>query len=636
MRFTFIVAALPVFFVAWYVGSTVSDVSFNMRRREIGLLLTKGFSRRQLFSMFFFEAALIGIAGGLLGILLSLTLSPLFVTVVGGQIAGIPVLAPESTALTVAFAVIITFLAVYRPARRASSMTTMDALREYVYVEEVKPYKRLGPWLAFILGSFKIAVFLLGINFQAEMMRMGFSNILLFILLSIVGVIDAILTYIGPFLFFWGFTKIFIRGSLRFQELTGRAARFLGDLGELATRSVQRNPARAAAVAFLIAFIIGYSFQVIGTLASEQDFGIRQTYFNVGADISLELTSPTNTSNIMVLIQNNVTELKSITAEYTFYASSGLETSPSMQLRGINPQEWLSTAFYENEFFSGSSVKEAFESLGSSNHTIILARSYATALNRKVSETITVSFGDQTRELTIAGFYGTDLPQSQFGYMEFGIGSYSWSYVPEGLYREMLGTAGSGSARILVKLESSADGKGVADKIEAIPEVKAEMSSISSVAEQLEQNQSNYVVTGSLNILRLGVVFIVIAASVGTGLVAFVSLGERKREASIMSVRGLSFKQMLIMLLTENLSVVLFAMFLGAVVGLIVVHGTIASTNAMQIFSVSPVTRRMVFPSDSLLILFTSFVSVFVSTIIPAVLMAKIYSSRLERTVREV
>jgi len=330
MRFTFIIAALPVFFVAWYVGSTVSDVSFNMRRREIGLLLTKGFSRRQLFSMFLFEAALIGIAGGLLGILLSLTLSPLFVAVVGGQIAGIPVLAPESIALTVAFAMIITFLAAYRPAKRASSMATVDALREYVYVGEVKPYKRLGPWLAFGLGSFKIAVFLLGINFQAEMMRMGFSNVLLFILLSIVSVIDGILTYIGPFLFFWGFTKIFISGSLKFQQLAGRAAKFLGDLGELATRSVQRNPARAAAVAFLIAFIIGYSFQVIGTLASEQDFGVRQTYFNVGADVSLELTSATNTSKIMALIQNNVTELKSIAAEYTFYASSGLEGSPSM------------------------------------------------------------------------------------------------------------------------------------------------------------------------------------------------------------------------------------------------------------------------------------------------------------------
>jgi len=306
-----------------------------------------------------------------------------------------------------------------------------------------------------------------------------------------------------------------------------------------------------------------------------------------------------------------------------------------MQLRGINPQEWLSAAFYENEFFSGTSVEAAFQSLGSNNHTIILARSYATALNKEVGDVITVAFGDQTRELTIVGLYGTDLPQYPYGYMPYNVGGYSWSYAPEGLYREMQATGGS-SARILAKLEGSADGKAVADQIEAIPEVKAETSSISSVAEQLEQNQSNYMVTGSLNILRLGVVFIVIAASVGTALVAFVSLGERRREASIMSVRGLSFRQMLTMLLIENLSIVLFSMLLGTIVGLIVVRGTVASTNAMQIFSVSPVVRRMVFPPDSLLILLASFALVFASTVIPAALMAKIYSSRLERTVREV
>ncbi|NIV44444.1 hypothetical protein GWN49_06150, partial [Candidatus Bathyarchaeota archaeon] len=58
---------------------------------------------------------------------------------------------------------------------------------------------------------------------------------------------------LGPVLFFWGLTKLLIRGSMKFQELTTKATSFLGDLGALATRNVQRNPARAAAVAFLIA-----------------------------------------------------------------------------------------------------------------------------------------------------------------------------------------------------------------------------------------------------------------------------------------------------------------------------------------------------------------------------------------------
>jgi len=637
MRFTFIIAALPVFFVAWYMGSTVSDVSFNLRRREIGLLLTKGFSRRQLLWMFLFEAGLIGLIGGLLGIVLSLMFSPFFVAAAGGQFSGAAVIGPDSVALTVAFAVIITFLSFYRPARRASNMATVDALREYMYVEEVKPYKRLWPWVAFLLGSFKMAVFLLGINFQAEMLRLGFppANILLFILLTIVVIIDGILNYIGPFLFFWGFTKIFIRGSLKFQEIVARAAKFLGDLNELATKSVQRNPARAAAVAFLIAFIIGYSVQIVGTLASEQDFGVRETYFRVGSDVSVQLPSSANASQVMQAIQTNVTEVESITTEYNLRGSTSLEPyREQMQLTAVDPGNWLSTAYYESDLFSGRSVEEAFEIMRSNNYTVILERNYATALDKEVDDVVSVTFGeDTTVDLRVVGFFGRELPQMQdevrpYFYMQY------WSYAPEGLYHELRDEVLSySSARVLIKLKSGSDGEAVTNKIR---DLDINVDSVSSVAAQLKERQSNYIVTGSLNILRLGVVFIVVAASVGTGLVTFVSLRERRREASIMGVRGLSFRQLVAMLLTENLAVVVFSVLLGAVVGLVVVRGTIASSNAFTIFSYTPLSRRMVFPPDALLTLATSFALVFASTILPVILMAKIYSSRLERTVREV
>jgi putative ABC transport system permease protein len=642
MRFLFIIAALPVFFVAWYMGSTVSDVSFNLRRREVGLLLTKGFSRRQLFWMFLFEAALIGLLGGLIGIVLSLTLSPWFVAVAGGQFIGVPVIGPDSIVLTVAFAVIITFLSAYRPARRASNMAAVDALREYMYVEEVKPYKRLLPWTAFVLGSFKIVVLLLGINFRAEMMRLGspLANIFLFFLLQIVFLIDSGLTFIGPFLFFWGFTKIFIRGSLKFQELTIKAAKFLGELGELASKSVKRNPARAAAVAFLIAFIIGYSVQIVGTLASEQDFGIRETYFRVGSDVSVTLSSPTNASQINDIIQNNVSHIESITVEYTFWASAGLETRERMELRAVDPDTWLSAAYYENDLFSGSPVETAFEAMSSNNYTIILECNYAKALDKEVGDIVAVTFSDKkTEELTVVGFFGVesaqnlgDPPQIQQLYLS----RQYWSYVPEGLYNELEEeVVGYSSARALIRLESGADSEVVADQIQ---QLKIDVSSVSSVAEQLKERQSNFIVTGSLNILRFGVIFIVIAASVGTALVTLVSLRERKREASIMSVRGMSFKQLVVMLLTENLAILIFSLLLGATIGFIVVRGTIASTNALNDFTYTdtPLSRRMVFPPDALLTLFISFSLVFASTIIPVILMAKRYGSRLERTVREV
>src|SRR5438046_6591899 len=41
LRLTFTAVSIPVFFMAWYVGRTFSQSSFNLRRKEIGLLLTR-------------------------------------------------------------------------------------------------------------------------------------------------------------------------------------------------------------------------------------------------------------------------------------------------------------------------------------------------------------------------------------------------------------------------------------------------------------------------------------------------------------------------------------------------------------------------------------------------------------------
>lgn len=371
---------------------------------------------------------------------------------------------------------------------------------------------------------------------------------------------------------------------------------------------------------------------------------MREARFTVGSDVSLALSSPANALQIMNVISNNVSHIQSMTAEYSFTGLSGLGGyEQGMQFRAVDPKTWLSTAYYEDDLFSGSQVEKAFEALGSNNHTVVLDINQAKALNMKIGDVVDVTFGDsstgavQTEELAVVGFFGIESTQTSVLTQPYYIYSQYWSYVPEGLYRELEGNVvSSASVKVLIKLQSGADSKTVANQIREL-EISG-VSSVSSAGQQLEDQQSNLSVTGSFSVLRLGVVFMVAAASIGTALVTFVSLRERKREASIMSVRGLSFKQLLVMLLTENLAVVTFAVVMGTVVGLIVVRGIVASNNAVNAVSYSsvPLSRHMVFPPDALLTLLISFVLVFASTIIPVILMAKRYSSRLERTVREV
>ena len=638
MRVAFIGVSLPVFFVAWYMGTTVSDVSFNLRRREIGLLSTKGFSRGQLFRMFLIEAILIGLVSGIIGLGLSLALNPFFVRAVGGELTGTPAAGIDVAIMTVIFSVTLIVLAIFRPARKASSLPTVDALREYMYVEEAKPYKRRWPWVAFILGAYKLIILALGINLINEVPRLAMAgaNFLLVILLGVWASFDyAILTAIGPMLFFWGFTKLFISGSLKFQEVTAKAARFLGDLGVLATKSVQRNPARAASVAFLIALIIGYGVQITGTLASDQDFNIRIVYANVGADIRIDLSQPINITAIQDLmrqIKSSVPGVASTTVEYSFYGTSSFA---GLQLAAINTTEWPNTAYYEESWFTGNDLRTAFQHLSSDNHTVILDRDVAERSKLHIGQEISVSlgwdrFGSElsTKDLTIVGFYGVKRPD----YSLFGpvISSPSWSYVSVGLFHEWFSAvANSSSARILVKLSSEADRAAATGQIRTLAPPRG---MVYSVVEQIQQQQSNLMNTGTLSIQRLGVAFGILAASVGVALVSFISLKERQREASIMSVRGLSFKQLVLVLLTENLAVVLFAILLGASAGLIIAYGYVASFNAT---SGSLVSKHMVLPTDAVLTILTYIGLVFASAIIPVVIMSKRYVSRLERVVRQ-
>ena len=626
MRFQFLITALPVFFMAWYMGTTVSDVSLNLRRREIGLLLTKGFSRGQLLRMFLSEAALIGLLGGLIGIGLSLLLSPFFVTATGGRwFSGALVIGTDTAILVVIFSVAITFLSMFRPARKASQLQAVDALREYRYVEETKPYKKRWPWVALFFGTYKITIWLFGINLAMLMMRPPpTTNILLMILLGIWIFLDVyVLNYIGPILFFWGLAKILIHGSLKFQELTTKATRFLGDLGSLSTKNVQRNPARVASTAFLIALIIAYSFQVTGIYASERDYTIRQIQYNIGADVSVQLTTLINASHAVSKIES-LPGVYSTVLEYSFSGSSAFQ---KMTVRAADSESWLETAYYESELFTGNDVKTAFHRMATDNNTIILERNTATQLKLSLDDTIALTFGSEVHALKIIGFFGPEPRQDQF----YRINWISYhSYVPEGFYN-VVEEEVSATARILVKLASGADGKAVADQIRGL---EAEnISTVNSVAEELEEWQSNVLLSGSLNVQLLGVAFAVLVASIGTALVTLVSLRERSREVSIMSARGLSFKQLVTILLAENLAVVVFAVMLGAAVGLIIVRGNVVAANTNPL-SYSILARHMVFPMDTLLTLFACLVLVFASAIIPVIVMSRRYVSRLERIVR--
>lgn len=642
LRLTFTIFSIPVFFVAWFVGKTVSQASFNLRRREIGLLMTKGFSQSQLFRHFLVEALLVGLIGGGLGLAAAVLLNPYFVQVLSGSYQTGVFLSQDTAIATMIFTIVLTVLAIYSPARAASSMDPAKALREYVYLEDTRPSKKRGAIIAFSLGLYKIILLLLGINFQNIGRYLFGVNFLLAIVLIIMAVLDYGLNIIGPFLFLYGATQLSTGLATRFhRSFASVSKRLVGDIASLASKSVFRNPRRVTALVFLVALIAGYSIWVIGDMASLQDYNVRQAEVQVGSDLrvsgigNFNLTYATSVAN-QLRTWSNIT---GATPESDNTLS--LSSRASITIKAIDPTTWRQGAYYEPEWFSGN-INTVFQNMQSNNQTIVLDHGLASYYNIQQGGTVIVS---QNVSLTVISFFGPDYSQQSQG-QPFGFSYFQpegWSFVPLRLIGQDPSISGINS--VLVKAGPGISFVDLATSIrKAYPTLGVSTAQdntqptgpvVLNGAQASTQTAGAVIANGTQNVLRLGTVFAGLAASIGVGAVAYTGFKEREKETTMMAVRGLSYKQMLGLLVTEVLPLVIFALILATTVGLITVRGDSLAQNSLTPNYASLLApRRVVFPlwaSENILAIIGL---LFLGVFLPAITAARKDLSKMSRSVR--
>jgi ABC-type lipoprotein release transport system permease subunit len=350
--------------------------------------------------------------------------------------------------------------------------------------------------------------------------------------------------------------------------------------------------------------------------------------------VTVSVVNATQAQTVLEDILGNVSQVKASTIESTL-----VQNSAGTIMRTVDPKTWPDVAYYENEWFGGASVEDALQQFRGDNMTIILERRKAEELNLHMNDEIGIDFPSGPRKLRVVGFFGpepVDLP-SPFG----GSSSYAiqtWSYVPRDLFNMSSPYSDayqleSFETKILLKLNNGANGTDVA---ETIRNLGLEIYGVQSFDEELRRTEATtdpytYNNLQVLDVQRLGLVFVVLAASVGTALISIVSMRERSREATLMSVKGLSYRQLVWMFISENLAVIIFSVVLGLVVGGIIVYGNVVSANA----AISTLVKRhVVFPNEALITI-ASFVSlIFASAILPVIVMSRQYVTKLERMVR--
>jgi putative ABC transport system permease protein len=100
-------------------------VSVTERTREIGLRMAVGARGRDILAQFLIEAITLSLVGGALGVVLGAAATWLIGTLAGWQVS----LSPGAVLLAVGFSGLVGIFFGYYPARRASQMLPIAALR---------------------------------------------------------------------------------------------------------------------------------------------------------------------------------------------------------------------------------------------------------------------------------------------------------------------------------------------------------------------------------------------------------------------------------------------------------------------------------------------------------------------------
>ena len=236
LRYALLAFAGVALFVGAFVIANTLAITIAQRMREFATLRTLGASRRQVLWSVVIEAFVIGVVGSIIGLFLGLALAKLlnalFVAIGIDLPQGKTVFATRTVVVSLLVGTIVTLVASIRPARRATRVPPIAAVREGSVLPPSR-WAKYGPATSLTVLAIAIAM----VSFGA----LG-SGIATGPRLALLG--------LGVLLLFVGVSMNAAKIVRPLAAVLGAPARELGGApGILARDNATRNPARTASTA---------------------------------------------------------------------------------------------------------------------------------------------------------------------------------------------------------------------------------------------------------------------------------------------------------------------------------------------------------------------------------------------------
>jgi len=508
-------------FVGIFIIINTFSILVAQRSRELALLRTLGASRRQITWSVILEAAVVGFLGSTIGLGVGYLLAHLLAFIfgqigldLGGQ--GFPV---HWTTVLWSYVVgmVVTVVAAYFPARRASKVPPIQALRDDIALPETAIHRRL------ILGGVLV---LLGIGsvvagFGGEGGR-GLSLIGLGMALVLVGV--ALLSPVAS------------RPVISVFAVPYR--RMFGSVGQLANQNSLRNPRRTAATAS--ALMIGL------TLVSLMSVFARSAAASTDVAISEGLTSQLIVSNVVSQpfstdVATQIRDVDGVAGVAAVRQGAGKIDGKGLWLAAIDPAALVKAL---------SLPMAAGNFAGLDGHGI--------ALNDQVAESRGLQIGDRI-ELEMQG--GKVPLKVEALYTSMGVLPYEALVTFDTFTKGALAPLDS---IVFVREASGADPAAVRAAVEDIIKdlptvtVKDPQGFADEQKEQIDQFL-NFI----YGLLALSVIIAILGVINTLGL----SVIERTREIGLLRAIGMSRRQLRTMIRLESVVIAVFGALLGVALG---------------------------------------------------------------------
>ncbi|WP_051838527.1 ABC transporter permease [Streptomyces sp. NRRL WC-3742] len=530
-------AMLGFAFVSAIVGIFLIVNTFSMlvaqRTREIGLLRAVGGSRSQVNRSVLVEALILGVLGSTIGIGFGLLVAVGLVwlmKLIGMNLDAADLqIGPEVFIAGYALGIIVTMVAAWFPARRASRIAPIEALRDHGTPGDART-NLIRTIIGLVLTAGGGAVLVLG--GQAEKAADGGQLLGLGVVLTLIGFV-----VLGPLL-----------ASAVIKVLGAVLPALFGPSGKLAQRNAMRNPRRTGATA--AALMIGLALVIAASVFSSS--AVTSTSAQIDKTVGVDYILSGGRGAVSQEVIDTVKKTPGIdhVSLQRSFLSSKLQLPDGRMVK--NELTAVPPTFFDTDFHPGV-VAGSADAVG--RGTIGLGETFAKDHNLKVGDQVTVDYGKgHTQNLAVGAVFAKGGLYGSGAFVDLDTLSKA---VPDADQPPVFtffakAKAGADVTKTLTALE---------DGLKEYPQLTI-------------KDQAGYkeLVQGQINTL-LYLIYGLVALSITVAVLGVVntlalSVVERTREIGLLRAIGLSRRQLRRMIRLESVVIALFGAVLGAGLGL--------------------------------------------------------------------